>query len=277
MVHLGSIYHMVLASYDLPVYGDMIRLRRRQLERRNLPHVFVLDGPRPKELAYDEVYFERTAQMESTAGPGISEKRFAGLLLKFQSAVRTFLADPALSHLTHCLRLNASTFVNYGQFEQHLGAIPETGCVAGTWFFGAGPLRSWSFLSGTAILFSRDVLHYFAGLDLSTIDVAKNEVDDVALGALLSPRYKLLEAFPMVVMPAAENELGNHPFIRVRNDKNRDVKDRAHWQALMRMFEGEDAGDLFCPETAPRKHATLMVVMGLLLLLILGTGFCLKF
>ena len=272
MVNLDRVFFLVVASYDQPVYADMIRMRRAQFERRNIPHLFVLDGPRPDTLKDDEIYFRRTAEMEATAGPKL-EKRLAGLLLKFQSATKGFLTDPAYTSFTHVLRINVSTFINIDVFEALLQEAPERGCYVGTWLFEAADPNP-AFLSGTAILFSRDVLEYFASLDLDQHPIAREQSDDIALGGLLAPHFPPSDLFPMIIVPEEGWErVPEHPFIRVRNEGgNRDVEDSEHWRRLMRMFEdwgdGEEA--FVCERSSFRRtmlyvFATIVILVSLYL------------
>lgn len=261
MVKLSNVFFVILASYDQPVYSTMIKLRRHQLERRGIEHVFVIDGPRPEKLEYDEIYYDRTHD-ESTVGPKL-EKRLSGLLVKFQKACVDFLNSRS-KHFTHMLRINVSTFINFAVFENLLEQAPESNCYAGTWLFE----EPWKFLSGTAILFSRDVVEHIASLNLSDYGVSREELDDVALGKILEPYVKPIDLFPMILMPDEWEELDKHPFIRVRNEEHdRDVDDKKHWYDLMRRYEQFDQPEGFSDGTEMGGW-TSFIIFALVLLVV---------
>jgi hypothetical protein len=41
---MENVFVIIIASYNLPAYSDLINLRRRQLQAHKIPCLFVIDG-----------------------------------------------------------------------------------------------------------------------------------------------------------------------------------------------------------------------------------------
>jgi hypothetical protein len=263
--NLSNLLVVVLASYNLPVYKDMIEIRRIQFKQFGLPVYFIIDGPiNGHKLLPDEIYIERTKDIEN--GTTI-QKEISNILFKFHESVNELLKKHI--NVTHVLRLNVSTYVNLDKLNVIFPSIPFRDVIYGTQILKTGTLKSMfpkGFLSGTAILYSKDVMEYFCKIDIKNEPISYLMPDDVALAKLLE-KYNSKEFFNIyhfkinipnishvthyntyindyykkTILETNSKHLKDYTFIRVRNDKDRDIIDKQIWIFLYNYFTNSES------------------------------------
>jgi hypothetical protein len=242
--NLKSVFFVILASYNHGVYEHMIEMRRQQLKKYNVPYIFVIDGELGgRELKDDEIYFERTKEIEQKTRiaqklPKDAPVETCNMLFKFQDAL--ILLKDRHPQITHILRLDVSTFVNMKLLSKSYGSLPKEKSLLGNGSYG-----SWSpfdkstkdYLSGTAIMLSMDVVEQFCRLDIRKNIYSYLKSDDVSLCWLLSDDFKQRVVFSRFDFdpsfgPSCD-EYKNSQFICVKNDDNREIVDLNIWKKLL--------------------------------------------
>ena len=246
-----NVLFVILASYNLKIYEHMINMRRMQLKKYNIPYIFVIDGDLPvgKILGDDEVYFPRLTDTEQKARiaqrlPINAPVHYSNMLFKFQDALKYLDIPNKFPNITHILRLNVSTFVNIKLFSKFFSSVEIPMEKA---LLGNSSDMLWSsigkcaigFLSGTAIMMSRDVSDFFCTLDLRKNIYSYSHSDDVAICRILSDiggyeqqvKFSRFD-FNESLKPDCD-EYKNYHFIRVKNEENREIIDLAIWSKML--------------------------------------------
>jgi hypothetical protein len=205
-------------------------MRRVQMQRRNIPHLFLINGPLPVgyTLQEDEVYY---------TDPSFTP----GMFWKFYWALRQTDAARTVEFL---LRVNASTFVDFDRLEDFvLPRLPSQKCFAGHIFdFVSEDARiCTSIISGTAMIFSKDVLQQLLDID-STNDSIQQIIhanpDDIAISLLIQLycKNRLFELGQFFAQYENDMPLENHTerttFYRIKNT-DRMKTDIALWNQLI--------------------------------------------
>ena len=231
------LYVAVLASYDLPVYSSMIDFRRRQLDKYNVPHIFILDGPHPPQpLLSDEIFIPADTKLLEEKGLGRVPLTFAWIIFKLHMWAQDFIANDNLKHITHVLRTNVSTYVNMKELLRRLPTFSKTKCHLGTEFYNMSGVR---YLSGTAVLYSRDVIEAFANIDIRENDEAFGLLDDAAMCAFLKP-FPPRSAFPLNRVYAKDVQTKTEDkdiMFRIKDSRDRTIYDVKVWKALLKRYD----------------------------------------
>ena len=228
-----SYFVFIVTSRDRPEYEIFDSMRREQLEDLQIPHKFLLNGALPSgyTLKEDEVYY---------ADPSFTP----GMFWKFYTEIQK-----CLPQVDFILRLNSSTFVDFKRFEEVvLPLLPRALCFAGNVFdfdvVGARRQQV-SMISGTAIIFSHDVLEWFVGcvfdMENPTLKYCiEEEPDDCAISNILRDlggyRFFDLGAFFTHITTISDlSDVANEStiFYRIKND-DRINTDVLIWQSLLK-------------------------------------------
>jgi hypothetical protein len=229
-----SYFVFIVTSRDRPEYEIFDSMRREQLEDLQIPHKFLLNCVDASSCGYtlkeDEVYYP-----DPSFTPGMFWKFYAEI-------------QRGLPQVDFILRLNSSTFVDFQRFEEvALPLLPRKKCFAGNVFDfdvvgGCTPMQQISIISGTAMIFSRDVLEWFSGvvLDMDNENVKyciEEEPDDCAISNILRQlggyRFFDLGAFFTHMEAVAEVLNESTIFYRIKND-DRINTDVLIWQSLLK-------------------------------------------
>jgi len=220
-----SYFVFIVTSRDRPEYEIFDSMRREQLNALQIPYKFLLNGILPSgySLKEYEVYYP---------DPSFTP----GMFWKFYTEIQK-----SLPQVDFILRLNSSTFVDFKRFEEVvLPLLPRTRCFAGNVFDfdvvgGCARREQVSMISGTAMIFSRDVLEWFVGSVLDIEDPVlkyciEENPDDCAISNILRDlggyRFFDLGAFfthmeaVTVAAVDAVAEVSNEStvFYRIKND-----------------------------------------------------------
>ena len=228
---MENVFIIIIASYNLPSYSDLITLRRRQLRAHKIPYLFVIDGAGYSNPKPDELYIHRNPMIEfKSKVPGI----YSNILFKYYEAVKKVLADAKNSNIKYIIRVNISTYINIEKLSIQLPLLPVENA-----FMGVSECThlQYPYLSGVVMMFSRDVMEYFIQLDLYKNQIAYDYWDDTAICWILGEKYKYTIPFTIHWHESWQNvdldvdEAVKHPFVRVKNSSLRS-KDVLDWFKL---------------------------------------------
>jgi hypothetical protein len=238
-----SLFVIVIASFNKECYNNMVAMRVAQLESRNIPYYFLINGDIPEDICLEKSKF--------THYPNLSIKQHNNNSLvtpwatkAFQETLQTLYREKGLDAYDYILRLNVSTYVDFAKIPWMLQFLPKEGLVAGPLFVYNGKI----FANGTAMLFSKDTAKAFAFETILDKDLCDTTNDDVVISWSLMDRYYLhdinmfyawYEHFTEI--PTVEDIHKKIKFetifLRVKNDgSKRDIIDTSIWVYLYNMF-----------------------------------------
>lgn len=237
---MEKVFVVILASFNLPCYEQMVRIRIAQMQKRNIRFHFIFNGPIPPNLPLSPDTYTHIHELGiEKYGKGHETYWVPETLQKF---LQTFLTNPINANVKYILRLNVSTFVSFDKFLWMLQFFPTENLLAGPFFV----LQDRIFCNGTAILLSRDVAHAFAFETVFSHSLLM-ENDDVAISWSLMDRYtphdtnyfyRWIEKFsePAELQHFFEKHKHQHTFFRVKSAQNRDIMDPLIWTILYQIF-----------------------------------------
>jgi hypothetical protein len=237
------IFVIVIASFNKECYKHMVAMRVAQLESRNIPYHFLINGDIPDDICMEKSKF--------THYPNLSIKQHNNNSLvtpwatkAFQETLQKLYSENILEKYDYILRLNVSTYVNFEMIPWMLTFLPKTELIAGPLFVFQGKI----FANGTAMLFSKDVARAFA-FDTKLDETLCNTVnDDVVISWSLMDRYHLHDLNMFYAWYEQFKDLPSvqelHTkikyetiFFRVKNDGDlRDTIDTSIWFYLYNMY-----------------------------------------
>lgn len=181
---------LVIVSFDKPVYYEMLHLWKQ----RNLQNVWFIQckpagewigdivNDLPKQSLCDCLELDIQNQTLYVKG---DECLIPGILHKTVEALSFFLStDPSIEYVW---RTNLSSVVDVDRLEKYLDTIPSTKFYGG--YVGKAVNENIFFASGAGFLMSRDVAEYLVANKAS---LRYDLIDDVAIGALLEPKFGIV-------------------------------------------------------------------------------------
>ncbi len=121
-----DIFIFVVASFGEPVYYHMIKMRKLQLEKYNIPHRFLFDGPCPSDYSPDEndIFYEKLQEPFPIDFTVPYKAINPHMIIKFLKAIKDTSFDP--NKYKFILRLNLSTFINFPLLLNKLSTTPTS-------------------------------------------------------------------------------------------------------------------------------------------------------
>ena len=201
---------LIIVSFDKPVYYEMLRVWKQ----RNLQNVWFIQckpaGEWIGDIINDISELRSLMNPPSPAAPYLNPPSFAdcslnfeldiqnqtlyikgdeclipGILHKTVEALSFFLStDPSIEYVW---RTNLSSVVDIFCLEKYLDTIPSTNFYGG--YVGKAVNENIFFASGAGFLMSRDVAEY---LIKNKASLRYDLIDDVAIGALLEPKFGIV-------------------------------------------------------------------------------------
>ncbi len=210
----------------------MLYMRRQQLERYGIPHLFVLDGDKPSD------YVDGPHDIWIEKNPAFPPKAMnPHMIVKFLKGLQ--MID--VSQYDYIVRVNASTYIQFSALFSLLATWPKQGAAGGyllTQGILALRLDRFQFISGMCMVFSSDVAAHLQGLPLD-LDVYAKSYDDVVLSYIITDKVTSWIHVPFVFYTGDRLRLPRTvegPFHRVRHtDRNNDV---IVWRELLRLDKG---------------------------------------
>jgi hypothetical protein len=119
-----DIFIFVIASFGDPVYYDMIKMRKLQLQKYGISNMFVFDGPFPNDYTPDQNDVCYTPPQEPFPVDFTVPYRSINphMIIKFLKAIKTV----DLSKYKFIARINLSTFVNFPLLLNKLQQTPTS-------------------------------------------------------------------------------------------------------------------------------------------------------
>jgi hypothetical protein len=136
----GKLLLIFFISFGIPIYDKLIEYRKLILEKYDLPYINIINGPLPDnyELQGNDFHYPEAGMIPQIA-------------IQFLQTIRKI----NIKDYDYVLRVNCSTYVNIPLWLEAIKTFPKEKFVGG---------KIWAvkvfFFSGTAIIFSGDVLQY---------------------------------------------------------------------------------------------------------------------
>jgi hypothetical protein len=229
---MENVFVIIIGSYNIPGYSDLITLRRRQLQSYKIPYLFVIDGDKFTNNP-DEFYVKRNPEI-ITRGQGKVPFIYSNIIFKYYEGVKKVLSDSKNDNIKYIIRINISTYINIEKLSSQLPLLDSQNA-----FMGTEELKHLAkpYLSGTVMMFSRDVMEYFSKLDIYNNQICYDYWDDTAICYILEEKYKYTIPFTFHLHECCDDieldveEAIKHPFVRIKNRSCR-TKDVLHWFKL---------------------------------------------
>ena len=238
---MEKVFVVIIASFNLPCYETMVRIRIAQMLKRNIRFHFLINGPVPEGILIPNTYTV-FPELSVTKHGGDMSKASVWATLAFQQFLQSFYSEEAACQYDYILRLNVSTFVNFENIRWMLQYLPNERLLAGPLFMEGDR----AFCQGTAMLFSKDVARAFAFETKVAEDLLLLN-DDLAISFSLMDRYtphdinffyRWIERYtePHHIQQFFLEHKYQHIFFRVKSDHNRNTMDPLIWSLLYQIF-----------------------------------------
>lgn len=242
----NKVLFLVIASFNHPVYMEMIKYRKLQFKKYNLKHYFLFDGPIPDNYVLDEedIVFEKPKgpfPIKRIVNPDMNPH----MVLKFIKAIKTI----DLTGIDYVARINISTFVDFKKLNSVVYHLPRDYILSGKIFkepviphFEFYKTETFSFVLGTFMLFSIDVIEFLQKFNEDNPMLYLN-YDDTVLSHLVKHYVSTfknqdmlyVEKFPNLEDPAFIESCNKHFLIRIKNPNRND--DLIVWRYLLKNID----------------------------------------
>lgn len=229
-----------IASFNEPHFEELIRLRKLQYKKYNIPLYVVYDEIPPDTYIPDDqdIYIPKWT---------CSQKAFNSPLNPFM--IQRFLQTSMyidLDQYEYIVRVNISTYIHIHNLLTALQSFPRTQFCGGhlvnihltDWSFYTG--NSTEIVSGTCMIFSQDVYKYVLTLDLDD-PLCYSHNDDVILSHYTKQYVKQFHYIPMKFLETdvlcSVEDMRNYCLFRIKHYKDRKC-DIIHWKNLLCLIDG---------------------------------------
>jgi hypothetical protein len=238
---MARIFVIVIGSFNLPCFYEFIRMRKMQLNKYKIPHMFVFDSPIPETYTPDstDVFFEKV----SKPYPVENQKNMHSLAMPPHMSIK-FLKS--LQHIDetqydYIIRCNLSTFIHFPKLIEYLETITIRPYAGGRLMkfqlpdWAVNPHDPIEFISGTCMIFSSDVIRFFKAVPIHSYILYEHE-DDVVLSFLAKLVSNKFYNIPMVLLEndryPEQGEIDSFALFRIKHYIDRD-KDVEKWRFLL--------------------------------------------
>jgi hypothetical protein len=222
-----KIFVFVIASFEESCYFDMIAMRKLQLEKHKIPHLFIFNEKHELYKSNENDLFLKKPYHDNIPNPHLNPH----MLLKFINGIQNFNEN----EYDYILRVNVSTFINFNQLSC-LESLAKTKLLAGhmmkfllsDWdIYNTKPIK---FVAGTCMIFSPDVIGYLKTIELNNPLLYKHN-DDTVLSHLVFQYTSHLTPINMLFIEHSSHRYDdilykNNFLVRIKHhdDRNLDVK-----------------------------------------------------
>jgi hypothetical protein len=209
----------VILTHDTPLYNHFDNIKRKYLDKKKEDYFFVYNGKDTNKENINNRTLNYYSKINHPAG-------IPDIFLKFIDVIKKGLLD----EYDYIIRCNSSTFVNIDTIKEELTTKKDNLYMG---VYGQG----WNFISGTCIVFSKDVIKKLAD-NFQIVNYYRE--DDVVIGDILSilnvpmtyiPQYNFHDSNTIPSINDIENRLSTHT-LRIRNDFNRELIDVSIWNMI---------------------------------------------
>jgi len=237
-----KIFIFVIASFGDPVYIDLIRLRKLQFKKYNIPHYFLFDEEPPSTYKFDnnDIYIEKEKNSFKTdinphMNPYMVQRFLKGLQLIDETSY------------DYIIRINISTYINFNQLTKEMDSFSKIQFASAHLI--NQKLPDWNIyidkelilFSGTCIIFSSDTITYLKKIDIKSEILSKHN-DDTVLSHLLSAyinKYNIISVAFLEHNNSYTDADKNKSIIRIKNNIDRRY-DILHWIYLLKDIDDLD-------------------------------------
>ena len=262
------VFIFVIASFGDPVYTDLIKLRKLQLKKYNIPHYFLFDENPPSHYVFDnnDIFIEKETNTKYEIKIPSFEKKdmmtptefceWSTYILRRQNAhmnpfmIQRFLKGLKLIDETqydYIIRVNISTFININNLMKEIESYPKTKFA--TAHLIKQKLPDWNIynntelvlFSGTCIICTSDTISYLKTIDINS-EILSCHNDDTVLSHLLHQyisSYKSLHACFLETNMVCDDKNLDSPIFRIKNNIDRHY-DILHWIYLLKKIDNID-------------------------------------
>jgi hypothetical protein len=241
---MTTIFVIVIGSFELPCYYEFIRMRKAQLNRYAIPHMFVFDAPIPVDYTPDsnDFFFEKSPGPYPVSNSKNSQPSAMcpHMTIKFLRTLQT-LEEKKYDFVVRC---NLSTYIHFPRLVDYLGAISTRPFAGG--YLMKFPIPDWSinphdsiqFISGTCMVFSSDIITFFKSIPIHSYILYEHE-DDVVLSFLAKFISNTFHSIPVLLLEndryPDQNELNTHMIFRIKHYADR-IHDVEKWKFLDSLY-----------------------------------------
>lgn len=214
----------VVLTYDNPLYNYFDAIKRKYLESKNEEYYFVYNGT---DITKNNLSNKTINYFSENKHPsGIPD-----MFLKFIEVIKSGILDD----YDFIIRSNSSTFINVDRIREELESKKDNIYMGA---YGDG----WKFVSGTCVIFSRDVLKKLVD-GYQSVNFYRE--DDVVIGNILEqanvpqtllPQFNFNSLTSLPGIEEVRKEVLSGYTVRIRNDHDREVIDTGIWDMIADIF-----------------------------------------
>lgn len=226
------IFIFVIGSFEQPCYRDFLNMRRLQLEKYGIPHRILLDGQIPSDytLGPNDYWVEKISNYNTSA-------MNPHMILKFLKGLR----EIDETQYDFIIRLNASTYVNIEELLKFLKDRPRTMFASGHMLRQQHRQIEQSIIqiiSGTCMIFSKDVVGYLKSLPLD-LPIFEKSYDDVILSYLIKDKVTMFKHIELVFHTGDKmTQVRKNSAILYRVRHTNRENDIIIWKQLLKLYDG---------------------------------------
>ena len=231
-MNFDDIFIFVIASFGDTIYDELIRMRKLQFKKYNIPHMFLYDTVPPENTILDEsdIVFQRpslthTVNVHPELNPHMTMKFIDGLHRIDERKYK------------YVVRVNVSTFIDFQELLTMLSKdMYPIKFAAG--YLMCIDIPDWSidhtdpyeFISGTCMIFSSDVIEFLKTMKLDD-PLYYTHNDDVIISYLVK---KYCNSLAHINMSWSDED--KCCLYRIKNDYDRsdDIK---KWSSLLNSID----------------------------------------
>ena len=233
-----KLFVFIIASFNEPVYIELIKLRKLQLKKLAIPHYFVFDDIPPPEYTTDEndLFFEKVIPVKPAL---VNPHMNPFMITKFLKALKMINE----SEYDVILRINISTFVDFEKLRFELGSLQRPYAAAhlihqtlDNHFNGIYKYNPLTLLSGTCIAMTSEIITFLKTIDLN-LDVLSELNDDTVLSHLIQTFTRNVYNIDMQFLENIylNEDIGKFSLFRIKCQDRYD--DIVIWKNILKHFE----------------------------------------
>lgn len=234
------VFIYVIASFGDPVYIELIKLRKLQLSKYNIPHYFLFDEDMPVDYTMDknDIYLKKEdimshADVNPHMNPFMIQRFLKGLQLIDETSY------------DYIIRVNISTFINIDALLNELEEKPRSQFAMAHIIYQR--LSDWKeystkdlrLFSGTCLIISKDVASYLKTINIYS-DILHKHNDDTVISHILNQYIKEYSNIDLCFLETNiccdEPSLKKFFMFRIKNNMDRNY-DILHWIFLLRQID----------------------------------------
>lgn len=253
-----NIFVCVIGSFEIPCYSKFIAMRKAQMNELGIPYMFIYDDITPPEYPFDsktDICIPKIKPPYPVANELNSRPTALNphMILKFLKALQTI--DE--SKYDYIIRVNLSTFIHFENLRTILQEASRTKYAGGNTMkfpianWRANPVDPFEFISGTCMIFSKDVITMLKTIEYEYYILYEHN-DDVVLSYLVKLYTEHFHHIPMRFIEndsyPTKEDIHTYSIFRIKHYINRD-RDIDTWKFLLQNIYSY-VNPIFCKATS---------------------------